>query len=77
MLGLKTKGRGRYYLHVICSISKQTSKGDRIGDCAQIDEQDGRQRLDVQRIIEVAGEKGQFPLHIQDEASTKPSSRRH
>lgn len=61
------------YLHVVSSISKQTSKCDGVSDGAQIDEQDGRQRLDVQSIVKVTGEKWQLPLHIQDQTPTKPS----
>lgn len=69
----KRRVRINIYLHVFCSISKQPSKCDGIGDCAQIDEHDGRKRLDVQCIIEVTSKKWQFPLDVQDKTSTKPS----
>ncbi len=60
------------YLHAFCGVTEQTSESDGVGDCAQVDEQDGGQRLDVKRIVKVAGEKRQLPLHIQDQTSAKP-----
>lgn len=64
---------GDEYLHVFCGIPKQASKGDGVGDCAQIDEQNGREGLDMQSVVEVAGKKRQLPLDVEDETAAKPS----
>lgn len=60
-----------FYLHVFCGISQQTSERDCIGDCSQVDEQDGRQRLDVQCIVEITGKERGFPFNVKYKASTK------
>lgn len=61
------------YLHVLSGIAKQASKSDGVGDRAQVDEQDGGQGLDVQRVVKVAGEERQLALDIQDEAAAEPA----
>lgn len=60
------------YLHAFRGVSKQASERDGVCDSTQIDEQDGRQRLDVERVDKVAGEEWQFPLDVEDETPTKP-----
>lgn len=64
--------QGRY-LHAVRGVAKQASKSDGVGDRAQVDEQDGGEGLDVQRIIKVAGEERQLALDIQDEAPAEPA----
>lgn len=63
---------GGRHLHAVRSVAEQASKSDGIGDCAQIDEQNGGQGLDMQPVVEVTGKKRQLPLGVQDEASAKP-----
>lgn len=60
------------HLHVLCGVAQQSSKRDGIGYCSQVDEKNGRQRLDVQSIIEITEEKGGFSFDIKNKASTKP-----
>lgn len=42
-------------LVVVSCISKQTSKCDGIGDAAQVDEEHGRDGLDVETLIKITG----------------------
>lgn len=65
------------YLHVFRGIPKQAPKRDGVGDCAQIDEQNGGEGLDMQRVVEVAGKKRQLSLDVEDETTTKPSRPNH
>lgn len=51
-------------LHVVCSISKQPSESDGVGYGGQIDEENGRQGLDVECIVEVASKERCFPLDV-------------
>lgn len=60
------------HLHVLCGVAQQSSKRDGIGYCSQVDEKNGRQRLDVQCIVEITEEKGGFSFDIKNKASTKP-----
>lgn len=59
-------------LHVVCGISQQPSKGDGVSYGAQVNKQDGRQRLNVQGVVEVAGEEWKFSFDVQNETSTEP-----
>lgn len=61
------------HLHVVRGVAEQASESDGVGDRAQVDEQDGGERLDVQRVIKVAGEERQLALDIQDEAAAEPA----
>lgn len=42
------------YLVIVSGIPQKPTEGDGIGDTAEVDEQDGRDRLDVEAVIEVA-----------------------
>lgn len=61
------------YLHALRGVAEQASESDGVGDRTQVDEQDGGQGLDVQRIDKVAGEERQLALDIQDEAAAEPA----
>lgn len=41
------------HLIVVSGVPQKPSKGDRVGDAAEVDEQDGRDGLNVEAIIEV------------------------
>ena len=60
------------HLHVVRRVAEQPAKRDGVGDGAQVDEQDGGQRLDVQGVVEVAREERQLPFDIQNQAPAKP-----
>lgn len=62
-----------FHLHAVRGVAEQASESDGVGDRAQVDEQDGGERLDVQRVVEVAGEERQLALDIQDEATAEPA----
>lgn len=64
-----SKGR---YLHVVRGVAEQAPEGDGVGDRAQVDEEDGGEGLDVQPVVEVAGEERQLALDVQDEAAAEP-----
>lgn len=46
---------------------------DRVGNTAEVDEQNSRDGLEVEAIIEVAWEPGQLPLDIQTQSSKEPA----
>lgn len=60
------------YLHVVRGVAEQAPEGDGVGDRAQVDEEDGGEGLDVQPVVEVAGEERQLALDVQDEAAAEP-----
>lgn len=62
----------RRYLHAVRGVAEQASEGDGVGDRAQVDEEDGGEGLDVQPVVEVAGEERQLALDVQDEAAAEP-----
>lgn len=64
-----SKGR---HLHAFRGVAEQASEGDGVGDRAQVDEEDGGEGLDVQPVVEVAGEERQLALDVQDEAAAEP-----
>lgn len=53
------------HLVIVCGIPQKPTKGDGVGDTAEVDEQNGRDGLDVETVIEVTWEPGQLPLDIQ------------
>lgn len=61
------------HLIIVCGIPQKPTEGDSIGDTAEVDEQDSRDGLDVEAIIEVTWEPGQLPLYIQTQSSKKPA----
>ena len=60
------------HLVIVGGIPQKPSKGNRVGDAAQVDEEDGRDGLDVEAIVEVTEEPGQLPLDIQTQATEEP-----
>lgn len=64
-----SKGR---YLHAVRGVAEQASEGDGVGDRAQVDEEDCGEGLDVQPVVEVAGEERQLALDVQDEPAAEP-----
>lgn len=67
--------RAHTHLHVFCGVSQQTSEGDGVRHGSQVNEQNGRQGLDVKRIGEVTDKERRFSFDVQQEASTKPAKR--
>lgn len=63
------------HLIVVRGIPQQPPEGDGVGDAAQVDEEDGRDGLDVNPIVEIAGEPVQLALQIQVQTSTEPETR--
>lgn len=64
------------HLIIVSGIPQKPTKGDCVGDAAEVDEQDGRDGLDVEAIVEVTWEPGQLPLDIQTQASEEPAQDR-
>ncbi len=59
------------YLVVVGCVPQKSSKGDCIGDAAQVNEEHRRDGLDVEAIIEVTESPGHFTLDVQPQSSTK------
>lgn len=59
------------YLVVVGGVPQQSSKGDRIGDAAQVNEEHRRDRLDVEALVEVTEQPGHFTLDVQPQSSAK------
>lgn len=64
------------HLVIVSGIPQKAAKGDCVGDAAQVDEEDGRDGLDVEAIVEVAEEPGQLPFDIQTQATEEPAQDR-
>ena len=64
------------HLIIVSGISQKPTKGDRVGDAAEVDEQDGRDGLNVEAVVEVTGEPGQLPLDIKTQATEEPAQDR-
>ena len=64
------------HLIIISGIPQKPTKGDCVGDAAEVDEQDGGDGLNVEAIIKVAWEPGQLPLDIQTQATEEPAQDR-
>lgn len=60
-----------HHLVVVGGVSQQASEGDGVGDAAQVDEEHGRDGLDVEALVEIAGNPGQLPLYVQVEAAAE------
>lgn len=61
------------HLIIVCGIPQKPTKGDGVGDTAEVDEQNSRDGLDVEAVIEVTWEPGQLPLDIQAKAPKEPA----
>lgn len=59
-------------LVIVSRIPKQSSKGDGIGDAPQVDEQHGRDRLDMEAVIDIATIPRDFPFDVQPQSTCKP-----
>lgn len=59
------------YLVVVSCVPQQSSKGDCIGDAAQVNEEHRRDGLDVEAFIEVTEKPGHFTLDVQPQSATK------
>lgn len=57
--------RARAHLVIVRGIPQKPTEGDGVGDTAQVDEQNCRDGLDVEAVIEVTWEPGQLPLDVQ------------
>lgn len=64
------------HLIIVSGIPQKPTKGDCVGDTAEVDEQDGRDGLNVKTVIEVTQEPGQLPLDIQTQATEEPAQDR-
>jgi len=51
-----------YYLVIVSSVSEEATKGDGVGDAAQVDEEHSRDRLNVEPLVEITWQPWQFPL---------------
>lgn len=56
---------------VVRGVPQQSSKGDGIGDAAQVNEEHCRDRLDVEAVVEVTETPGHFTLDVQPQSSAK------
>lgn len=59
------------YLVVVGRVPQQSSKGDCIGDAAQVNEEHRRDRLDVEALVEVTEQPGHFTFDVQPQSSAK------
>lgn len=62
-------------LHIFCSIAQQAPKRDGVCHGSEVNEQNGRQGLNVKCIGEVTGEERRFSYDVKYETSTKPEER--
>lgn len=62
-------------LVVICGVAQEASEGDGVGDATQVDKEHGGDGLDVEALVEVAGDPGQLALDVQVEATTEAAGR--
>lgn len=65
------------YLVVVCGVSEETTKGDGISDAAQIDEEHSGDGLDVESLVEIAGQERKFPLYVQVQATAETKTATH
>lgn len=59
-------------LVIVSSIPKQSSKGDGIGDAAQVDEEHSRNGLDMEAVIDIATIPRDLPFDVQPHSPTEP-----
>lgn len=52
------------YLHVFRCVAQQAAKGDGVGDSSQVNEQYGRQGLDVNCVSKVTKEERRFSFDV-------------
>lgn len=57
-------------------LPQQPPKGDDRGHAGTVEEEEGRQALQAQTILEVAPEPRGFPLNIQGQTSKEPAGRK-
>lgn len=61
-------------LHVLRSVSQQTTKGDGVRYSSQVNKHNSRQGLNVKRVGEVTDEERRFSLDVEFETPTKPET---
>lgn len=59
-------------LVIVSSIPKQSSKGDGIGDAAQVDEEHSRNGLDMEAVIDIATIPRDLPFDVQPQSPSEP-----
>lgn len=59
-------------LHVLRSVSQQTTEGDGVRYSSQVNKHNSRQGLNVKRVGEVTDEERRFSLNVKFETPTKP-----
>lgn len=59
-------------LVIVGSIPEESSKGDRIGDAAQVDEEHSRDGLDMEAVVDVATIPRDLPFDVQPQSTCKP-----
>ncbi|TNN43015.1 hypothetical protein EYF80_046786 [Liparis tanakae] len=62
----------RVDLVVVGGVPQQTPEGDGVGDAAQVDEEHGRDALDVEPVVDVAAEPRNLPLDVEPQAASEP-----
>lgn len=68
--------RSHTHLVIVSGVPQKPTKGDRVGDAAEVDEQDGRDGLNVEAVTEITWEPRQLPLDIQTQAPEEPAQDR-
>ena len=53
------------HLVIVGSIAQQSSKGDGVGDAAQVDEEHSRDGLDMEAIVDITTIKRHLPFDVQ------------
>lgn len=59
-------------LVIVSSIPEQSSKGDGIGDAAQVDEEHSRNGLDMEAVIDIATIPRDLPFDVQPQSPSEP-----
>lgn len=62
-------------LVIVSGVPQESSKGDGIGDAAQVDEEHSRDGLDMEAVIDIATIPRDLPLDVQPQATAKPAER--
>ena len=63
------------HLHVFRGVPQQAPEGDGVRHGPQVNEQNGRQGLDVKRVGEVTDEERRFSFDVEHETPAKPGDR--
>lgn len=61
-------------LVIVSSISQQSTKGDGIGDATQVNEENSRDGLDMEAVVNVTTVKRNLAFDVQPHTTTDPEN---